>query len=132
MQKNAKECKRKQKIKRMQKKGKKEEASVLSIQENFTAVTFLHTPLTSTKLGKQVDSSNPFINLNSRNSEAKHRSHRISVGSYYTGCFFRMVPPQKVLSVEDGKIPTKKVKVDLSNSKMCCFNYDFHFFGRDF
>ena len=28
-----------------------------------------------------------------------------------TGCFFRKVPPQKVLSVEDGKIPTKKVKV---------------------
>ena len=31
----------------------------------------------------------------------------------YTGCLFWLVPPQKVLSVEDGKIPTKKVKVDL-------------------
>ena len=49
----------------------------------------------------------------------------------YTGCFFRMVPPQKVLSVEDGKIPTKKVKVGLFNSKMLSFNSDFHFFGRD-
>ena len=28
-----------------------------------------------------------------------------------TGRFFLLVPPQKVLSVEDGKIPTKKVKV---------------------
>ena len=43
-----------------------------------------------------------------------------------------MVPPQKVLSVEDGKIPTKKVKVGLFNSKMLSFNSDFHFFGRDF
>ena len=46
-----------------------------------------------------------------------------------TGCFFRMVPPQKV---EDDKIPTKKVKVGLFNSKMLSFNSDFHFFGRDF
>ena len=42
-----------------------------------------------------------------------------------------MVPPQKVLSVEDDKIPTKKVKVGLFNSKMLSFNSDFHFFGRD-
>ena len=48
-----------------------------------------------------------------------------------TGCFFWLVPPQKVLSVEDGKIPTKKVKVGLFNSKMLSFNSDFHFFGRD-
>ena len=34
-------------------------------------------------------------------------------------------------SVEDGKIPTKKVKVGLFNSKMLSFNSDFHFFGRD-
>ena len=44
---------------------------------------------------------------------------------------FLLVPPQKVLSVEDGKIPTKKVKVGLFNSKMLSFNSDFHFFGRD-
>ena len=31
--------------------------------------------------------------------------------TYLQGVFFRMVPPQKVLSVEDDKIPTKKVKV---------------------
>ena len=48
-----------------------------------------------------------------------------------TGWFFLLVPPQKVLSVEDGKIPTKKVKVGLFNSKMLSFNSDFHFFGRD-
>ncbi len=42
-----------------------------------------------------------------------------------------MVPPQKVLSVEDDKIPTKKVKVGLFNSKMLSLNSDFHFFGRD-
>ena len=34
-------------------------------------------------------------------------------------------------SVEDGKIPTEKVKVGLFNSKMLSFNSDFHFFGRD-
>ena len=45
---------------------------------------------------------------------------------------FLLVPPQKVLSIEDGKIPTKKVKVDLSPSKIWSFNSDFHFFGRDF
>ena len=33
-------------------------------------------------------------------------------------------------SVENGKIPTKKVKVNLSNSKMLSFNSDF--FGRNF
>ena len=49
----------------------------------------------------------------------------------YYRVFFRKVPPQKVLSVEDGKIPTKKVKVGLFNSKMLSFNSDFHFFGRD-
>ena len=43
-----------------------------------------------------------------------------------------MVLPQKVLSIEDGKIPTKKVKVDLSNSKMWSLHSDFHFFGREF
>ena len=32
--------------------------------------------------------------------------------SSYLGLFL-LFPPQKVLSVEDGKIPTKKVKVDL-------------------
>jgi len=31
-----------------------------------------------------------------------------------------MVPPE---SVEDGKIPTKKVKVDLSNSKMTFWDF---------
>ena len=42
---------------------------------------------------------------------------------------FLLVPPQKVLSVEDGKIPTKKVKVGVFNSKMLSFNSDFHFFA---
>ena len=36
----------------------------------------------------------------------------------YTGCFFRLVPPPKVLSVEDGKIPTKKVKVRVKTSNL--------------
>ena len=35
-----------------------------------------------------------------------------------TGWFFLLVPPQKVLSVKDGKIPNKKVKVDLFKRKM--------------
>ena len=35
-------------------------------------------------------------------------------------------------SIEDGKIPTQKVKVNLSNRKMLSFDSDFHFFGRDF
>ena len=39
-----------------------------------------------------------------------------------TGCLFWLVPPLKLLSVEDGKIPTKKVKVFLSNSKMWNFS----------
>ena len=36
----------------------------------------------------------------------------------YTGCFFRMVPPRKVLSVEAGKILTKKVKVRVKTSHL--------------
>ena len=36
---------------------------------------------------------------------------------YLYRVFFLLVPPQKVLSVEDGKIPTKKVKVNLFKSK---------------
>ena len=43
--------------------------------------------------------------------------------------FFSNGPAPK--SVEDGKIPTKKVKVGLFNTKMLNFNSDFHFFGRD-
>jgi len=35
--------------------------------------------------------------------------------------FFLLVLPQKVLSVEDGKIPTKKVKVGLFKNKMWSF-----------
>ena len=35
-----------------------------------------------------------------------------------TGCVFRKVPPPKVLSVEDGKIPTKKVKVRVKTSHL--------------
>ena len=56
-----------------------------------------------------------------------------NVQAYYMyRVFFLLVPPQKVLSVEDGKIPTKKVKVGLFNSKMLSFNSDFHFFCTDF
>ena len=47
------------------------------------------------------------------------------------GDFFNWFRQKKVLSVEDGKIPTKKVKVGLFNRKMLSFNSDFHFFGRD-
>ena len=35
---------------------------------------------------------------------------QMSVIMYHTGCFFRKVPPQKVLSVEDGKSLPKKWK----------------------
>ena len=63
-----------------------------------------------------------------RNISIEYKSDKFFV---HTGCFFRMVPPKKVLSVEDGKIPTKKVKVGLFNSKMLRFHSDFHFFGRD-
>ena len=35
-----------------------------------------------------------------------------------TGCFFLLVPPRKVLSVETGKIPTNKVKVRVKTSHL--------------
>ena len=68
-------------------------------------------------MGGWVDSSKTFW-LNS----LSHILYRV---------IFLLVSPQKVVSVEDGKIPTKKVKVGLFNSKMLSFNSDFHFFGRD-
>ena len=36
--------------------------------------------------------------------------------NYYTESIFSLVPPQKVLKVEDGKISTKKVKVRVKTS----------------
>ena len=43
------------------------------------------------------------------------------------GVFFDWSHPRKVLNIADGKIPTKKVKVDLSNSKMWSFTLTFTF-----
>ena len=41
-------------------------------------------------------------------------------------------PALKVLSVGDGKIPTKKVKVRECHRNNVKFNSNFHFFCRDF
>ena len=52
---------------------------------------------------------------------ALHWSSNMHTGSSSYRVFFLLVPPLKVLSVEDGKIPTKKVKVGLFKSKMWSF-----------
>ena len=42
----------------------------------------------------------------------------VPLGTFGYRLFFLLVLPPKVPSVENGKIPTKRVKVDLSNSKI--------------
>ena len=44
-------------------------------------------------------------------SKIKHARGTTWQYAWTTGCFFWLVPPRKVLSVEDDKFPTKKVKV---------------------
>ena len=46
--------------------------------------------------------------------------------------FFLHIPPPKALSVEDGKIPTKKVKVRVKTSHLAVEKLHFQLFGRDF
>ena len=41
-------------------------------------------------------------------------------------------PALKVLSVEDGKIPSRKVKVKVKTSHFSVTHLCFHFFGGDF
>ena len=58
--------------------------------------------------------------------------HKICTIYIYYRVIFLTGPALKVLSVGDGKIPTKKVKVRECHKNNVKFNSNFHFFRRDF
>ena len=62
----------------------------------------LTVPSPSTLLSETPDS------LIVENHEENSRTFRHHSDQIYAVLFFLLIPPQKVLSVEDGKIPTKK------------------------